>query len=108
MKSLADTDAGMTRLAGLMSLDLGRAGGKALGGVLALGRTTGGLLGETVLNSYAESLGQVRRRGLAACMEEAAQPYLKGFLKQYRRGQTSWTERLIAWISRRLGRASTG
>ncbi|MEE8169180.1 MAG: hypothetical protein V3T70_01410, partial [Phycisphaerae bacterium] len=102
MTSLADGDAAMAKVAGLMSMDLGRAGGRALDGVFTVGRTTVEFLAESILDSYADSLAEVERRGIVACMEEASRPYVAAFCKQYLRQRKSWTERCISWIAVRL------
>ncbi|MCK6483865.1 MAG: hypothetical protein HUU22_16995 [Phycisphaerae bacterium] len=103
MQSLTDTDASLARLAGLMTLDVRKTGGAALNGLFAVGRATSGLLGETILDSYAESLAEVERRGLAACVEEATRPYVKAFWKRYQRANLSWTERVMRWTAEKLG-----
>src|SRR5205823_3216851 len=51
MQALANTEVSVGKLAGLMSVDLGRAAGRAVGGAMTVGRTTGELLGETILGS---------------------------------------------------------
>jgi len=98
MQSVANTEVDMTRLAGLMSLDLSKAGGRALDGIFSVGRVTTEMLGETILASYGESLMQIQQRGLVEYMDEATRPYVSAFWKRYSRAQLSWTERLIRWL----------
>lgn len=98
---------GLTKLAGVMSMDLERVGGKAVGSLFAVGKVTGGLLGETILDQYAETLGRVQQQGLVASVDEATRPYVRAFSKQYSRAQKSWTERLLGWFAARLGMRTT-
>jgi hypothetical protein len=103
MQTLADPQKGMASLAGLMSMDVGKMGGQAVNGILAVGRVTTDMVGENMLDSYAKSLERVQRDGLAACIDEATQPYVNAFYKQYNRAQKSWTERAMGWMADKCG-----
>lgn len=104
MQEVANVEGNLSRLAGLMSMDLNQVAGKAVNGAFAVGRATGTLVGEAIFTSYAESLADVRKRGFVACMDEATQPYAKAFWKHYSRARLSWTERLFRWFTGFFGK----
>lgn len=96
MQSLARRDGvAMEAIAGLMTLDLGAAAGKAVGAAMATGGVATDLLEETVFRSYGETIDRIQREGAIACLDEAARPYMAAIADQMHPSKQTWTER--AW-----------
>ncbi len=95
MEALARRDGvAVGAIAGLMTVDVGELATRAAGAATALGNTTADLFTETLLASYGETINRVQRDGAAACLEEAARPYLAAVGEHLRAGRETYTERL--------------
>lgn len=72
-------------------------------GALAGARTGGRILFRELVLSYADDLAEVRRRGLARALREAAAPWAQAGVSNFDGRRVTWTE--IALSFGRLGRA---
>lgn len=79
---------------GLMSLDVSRVAGKALDAAFAVGGTATDLVGETMLQSYAETIDRVQREGAMKCLAEAAGPFVDALVGHVSGDNATWTERV--------------
>jgi hypothetical protein len=96
MESLAKRDGvAVESIVGLMTLDLNRVAGKALGAAFAVGNVTTDLLEEAVFRSYGETIDRIQRVGAVACIEEATRPFVEAIAAHMSADKQTWTER--AW-----------
>jgi hypothetical protein len=96
IESLASRDnVSAQSLAGLLTLDLEKTAGKAVGAAFALGKATGDALSETVFDSYARSLERISQQGAVACLEEAVGPFARAIQSHLTGQGQTWTQR--AW-----------
>jgi hypothetical protein len=89
---------GTEALVGLMTVDLGRTAGKAMDAAFAVGSATTGILGETVLKSYAETLDRVQRQGAVACIEDATKPYTAVLAEHWRSDRPTLTQKYLGQV----------
>ncbi len=77
---------------GLMTLDLEKTAGRAVGAAFAVGNATADMLSETIFQSYGETLSRIQQQGAIECLEEASQPFLDAIGAQMSSGKQTWTE----------------
>ncbi|MBI2899841.1 MAG: hypothetical protein HYY17_06630 [Planctomycetes bacterium] len=76
----------LLRLAGAMTLASAKAAGKA----------SGGLLYETIVRSYADSIASVRMRGFADFLAAETKPYVDAVADAFAPAKRTWTEKLLS------------
>lgn len=77
---------------GLMTLDLEKTAGKAVGAAFAVGNATADVLSETIFQSYGETLARIQQQGAIECLEEASKPFLDAIGAQLSSSKQTWTE----------------
>lgn len=93
MESIAARDGvAVESIVGLMTLDLQQTAGKAVGAAFAVGNATADILGETVFQSYGETIHRIQQKGAAACLEEAATPFVEAISAHLAVNKQTWTE----------------
>jgi len=96
MQSLAGRDGvAVESIVGLMTLDLSKTAGKAVGAAFAVGNVTADLLSETVFQSYGETIERIGREGAVACLEDAAKPFVEAIAAHWSVDKKTWTERAL-------------
>jgi hypothetical protein len=63
-------------------------------------RRTGKVVGEAILEHYAQTLAEIAKTGIAAYWTREFRPYLRGAAEQFAPGHESLTERLLARAKR--------
>jgi hypothetical protein len=93
METVAEEqDASTAKVGGVMSLDLAGWGQKGAGSVAAFGQTSGELLDEYILESYAKTLDGIAAEGLPRYMSSRIMPFLETAVRHLQPAQSTWTE----------------
>ncbi len=93
MESLARRDnVSLDSIVGLMTVDLSKTAGKAIDAAFAVGSTTADLLGETVFQSYGETIHRIQQQGAVNCLEEASRPFVAAITQHMSASKKTWTE----------------
>lgn len=87
-----EQDSSISEVEGVMTLDLAGWGKKGVGTVTAVGQTTGGLIGEHILDSYAATLNGISTIGLPAYVSNHMNPFLHKAANHFDPKSSSWTE----------------
>lgn len=93
MESIARRDGvAVESIVGLMTLDLEKTAGKAVGAAFAVGNATADALSETIFQSYGETIHRVQQQGAISCLDEASRPYFDAITSHLDSGKETWTE----------------
>ena len=93
MEEVADEQETSTaKVGGVMSLDLADWGQKSADSLLAFGQTSGDLIDEYILNSYAKTLNGISSEGLPRYLSSRILPFLETAVRHLQPAQKTWTE----------------
>lgn len=93
IETVADEqDVSTEAVEGAMTLDLVGWGKKSAGTVAAVGQTTGDLVGEHILESYAQTLDGISKVGLPKYVGDHMTPFVVTAVNHFDPKSTSWTE----------------
>jgi protein-L-isoaspartate(D-aspartate) O-methyltransferase len=99
MRSLAARDRiSIEQLSGLMSLDVVQSGGRVVDAAFVVGKTTGEMLGETLLSGYGRTLTTIRQEGLWGFTKERLGPFLSAAAGHFGGDTPTWTQKALAWL----------
>ena len=87
-----EQDTTTEKVEGVMTLDLVGWGKKGVGTVAAVGQTTGDLVGEHVLDSYAKTLDGISEVGLPKYVGDHMTPFMTKAVNHFDPNSASWTE----------------
>ena len=85
----------LERLEGIMTIDLARLAQKSVGTMFAISQAGGGLVGETVLESYIVTLDTITKDGVEAYLDKHLDPFFRAAVQHFSPHKTSWTETLF-------------
>lgn len=93
MESIAGREGvAVESIVGLMTLDLEKTAGKAVGAAFAVGNATADILGETIFQSYGETIHRIQQNGAVACIDEATRPFVDAISSHLSTSKQTWTE----------------
>ncbi|MCL2330361.1 MAG: hypothetical protein FWC56_03565 [Phycisphaerae bacterium] len=84
-------------LSGILSIDVAGLARKGVGAVKAVGQTSGGLIGEKILDSYAATLEQVSQKGVASYLSNHWSPFFAKIYSHFNPNEKSWTESFLGF-----------
>lgn len=90
-----ETGTSTSKVSGMMTLDLVEWGKKSVGTVTAVGQTGGELIGEHVLDSYAQTLQNIAKEGLPQYFGRLMTPFAETAVNHFDGKNVTWTERQI-------------
>lgn len=91
----AEEGATTAKVSGLMTLDLVEWGKKGVGTVTAVGQAGGELIGEHILNSYAQTLEGMAKEGLPRYFSRIMTPFAETAVSHFDTTRITWTERTV-------------
>lgn len=96
MEDVAEQEQTSTaKVGGVMTLDLLTWGKKGVNTVTAVGQAGGELIGEHILNSYSQTLGQISQEGLPHYFRRMMAPFAETAVNHFDANRTTWTEKQI-------------
>ena len=93
-----DEDISLEDLSDAMALQASSLGKTGLNTIVAVGKTTGGLIDEQIFDSYARTLDEIIKVGLPKYTVDNLEPFIKSAINHLDPGRTTWTERKLAEI----------
>lgn len=91
----AEEGATTAKVSGMMTLDLVKWGKKGVGTVTAVSQAGGELIGEHILNSYAQTLEGMAAEGLPRYFSRIMTPFAETAVNHFDAARTTWTERMV-------------
>jgi len=82
----------LAELSGVMAIQVASIGRKSVGMILAVGRTSSELFGETILQNYKETLDVISGLGFKAYLRSYMAPFVEKSLQHFELGRESWIE----------------
>ncbi len=96
MESVADEqEASTAKVSGVMTMDLANWGQKSADSLLAFSQTSGVLIDEYILDSYAKTLAGIETEGLPRYLSSRMMPFLETAVRHLQPAQTTWTETIF-------------
>lgn len=93
MEKISDQEKiSLAELSGVMAIQVANIGRKSMGMILAVGRTSSELFGETILQNYKETLDVISRLGFKDYLRSYMAPFVEKSLQHFELGRESWIE----------------
>lgn len=82
----------LAELSGVMTVQAANMGRRGIGTILALGKTSGELFGEMILQNYKETLDLISKHGIKEYLRQYMAPFVEKSLQHFERSRESWIE----------------
>jgi hypothetical protein len=88
-------DVSLEELSGIMTLQAAKLGKSGLNSAVAVGKTSGELFSERILDSYIQTLDEINQYGLPNYLGRTLEPFLRSAVRHFSPEQPTWTERKL-------------
>ena len=82
----------LSRLGGILTVDVAEWGKKGIGSALAVGQTGTSLFGEKILDSYVRTLDDVAKQGATSYVSDRMKPFLQAASDHFSPDRKTWTQ----------------
>jgi hypothetical protein len=88
-------DVSLEELSGIMTLQAAKLGKSGLNSAVVVGKTSGELFSERILDSYIQTLDEINQYGLPNYLARTLEPFLRSAVRHFSPEQPTWTERKL-------------
>jgi hypothetical protein len=89
-------DVSLEELSGIMTLQAAKLGKTGINSAVAVGKTSGEIFSERILDSYIKTLDEINHYGLPNYLGRTLEPFLRSAVRHFSPEQPTWTERKLA------------
>jgi len=90
----------LEELSGIMTLQASKLGKTGINSAVAIGKTSGEIFSERILDSYLKTLDEINHYGLPNYLGRTLEPFLRSAVRHFSPEQPTWTEKKLGELRR--------